>query len=52
MRVVRSDAELAQSISMTKAEAKAAFSRVIRRIWRNTWRILVTSRSRYRLTVR
>ncbi len=26
MRVVRSDAELAQSISMTKAEAKAAFS--------------------------
>lgn len=26
MRVVRSDAELAQSISMTRAEAKAAFS--------------------------
>lgn len=26
MRVVRSDAELAQSISMTKAEAKAAFN--------------------------
>lgn len=35
MRVVRSDAELAQSISMTKAEAKAAFTTTWS-TWRNT----------------
>jgi acetyl-CoA carboxylase biotin carboxylase subunit len=51
MRVVRSDAELAQSISMTKAEAKAALTTTWC-TWRNTWKILVTSRSRYWLTVR
>jgi hypothetical protein len=51
MRVVRSDAELAQSISMTKAEAKAALTTTWC-TWRNTWKIHVTSRSRYWLTVR
>lgn len=51
MRVVRSDAELAQSISMTKAEAKAAFSNDMVYM-ENTWKIRVTSRSRYWLTAR
>jgi acetyl-CoA carboxylase biotin carboxylase subunit len=44
MRVVRSDAELAQSISMTKAEAKAAFSNDMVYM-ENTWKTHVTSKS-------
>jgi acetyl-CoA carboxylase biotin carboxylase subunit len=44
MRVVRSDADLAHSITMTKAEAKAALTTTWC-TWRNTWKILVTSRS-------
>lgn len=51
MRVVRSDAELAQSISMTRAEAKAAFSNDM--VYMEKYRkILATSRFRYWLTVR
>ena len=51
MRVVRSDAELAQSISMTKAEAKAAFSNdmVYMEKYRKTH---ATSKFRCWLTVR
>ncbi len=51
MRVVRGDAELAQSISMTRAEAKAAFSNDM--VYMEKYRkILATSRFRYWLTVR
>lgn len=51
MRVVRSDAELAQSISMTRAEAKAAFSNDM--VYMEKYRkILATPRFRYWLTVR
>lgn len=50
MRVVRGDAELAQSISMTRAEAKAAFSNDM--VYMEKYRkILATSRFRYWLTV-
>ncbi len=51
MRVVRSDAELAQSISMTKAEAKAAFNNdmVYMEKYRKTH---VTLKFRYWRTVR
>lgn len=51
MRVVRGDAELAQSISMTRAEAKAAFSNdmvYMEKYLEN----FATSRFRYWLTVR
>ncbi len=51
MRVVRGDAELAQSISMTRAEAKAAFSNDMVYMEKYT-KILATSRFRYWLTVR
>lgn len=51
MRVVRGDAELAQSISMTRAEAKAAFSNDMVYM-EKYWKILATSRFRYWLTVR
>lgn len=51
MRVVRGDAELAQSISMTRAEAKAAFNNDM--VYMEKYRkILATSRFRYWLTVR
>lgn len=48
--VVRGDAELAQSISMTRAEAKAAFNNDM--VYMEKYRkILATSRFRYWLTV-
>lgn len=50
MRVVRSDAELAQSISMTKAEAKAAFNNDM--VYMEKYGESSPHRDRYWLTVR
>ena len=52
MRVVRGDAELAQSISMTKAEAKAAFNNDMVYMEKSTWKTHATSKFRCWQTVR